>query len=110
MNDKSQPGSTPSSTASLPRDHSRCRRFRITGRVQGVFFRDSTRRTAQQLGITGFAKNEADGSVLVLACGSQAALEELAEWLKSGPRLASVDRVRAEPAEVSKVPDSFLVC
>ena len=93
----------------MPRDNSRCCRFRITGRVQGVFFRDSTRRVAQQLGITGFAKNEADGSVLVLACGTQSALEHLAEWLKSGPRLASVDRVLAEPADVSEKLDSFVV-
>ncbi len=99
-----------SSTASLPRDHSRCRRFRVTGRVQGVFFRDSTRRMAQQLGITGFAKNEADGSVLVLACGTQGALEQLADWLKSGPRLASVERVHAEAADVGEKPDSFVVC
>jgi acylphosphatase len=110
MNEKRQPGSTPSSIAPLPPGGGHCCRFRVSGRVQGVFFRDSTRRMAQQLGITGFAKNEPDGSVLVLACGQQAALEQLAEWLKSGPRLASVDRVLAEPAEVSEVPGSFLVC
>lgn len=109
MNDKLLQSCTPSSTASVPDDGGRCCRFRVTGRVQGVFFRDSTRRTAQQLGITGFAKNETDGSVLVLACGPQAALDQLAEWLKSGPRLASVERVLAEPADVSAKPDSFTI-
>ena len=61
------------------------RHWRIEGRVQGVFFRCSTRRQAEALGLTGSAFNEPDGSVSVLACGSQIALDELEAWLQKGP-------------------------
>jgi acylphosphatase len=70
-----------------------CRLFRIEGRVQGVWFRESTRREAESLGITGYAENKRDGSVEVLACGDSAALERLAGWLGVGPPAARVTRV-----------------
>ena len=76
------------------------RRFTIRGRVQGVFFRESTRRVAEELGITGHAINLSNGDVEVLACGNAAALEKLAEWLEDGPRMASVTSVTAEEAQV----------
>ena len=85
-----------------------CRHFRITGRVQGVFFRDSTRQVAQSLKLTGYARNVADGSVEVLACGATEAVERLAEWLQSGPPNARVDRVEAVPVDVAK-PPSFTI-
>jgi acylphosphatase len=72
------------------------RRFTIKGRVQGVFFRESTRRVAEQLGITGHAINLSNGDVEVLACGEPAALDQLAEWLKEGPTMANVSSVSAE--------------
>lgn len=75
------------------------RRFTIRGRVQGVWFRDSTRRQAQALGISGSATNLANGDVEVCAFGETAALDELAEWLQSGPPLAQVDAVIAVPTE-----------
>lgn len=78
---------------------SECRRFLITGRVQGVWFRESTRREAVPLGITGHAANCPDGSVEVLACGSSEALDHLAEWLRRGPPMAEVTDVASEPAE-----------
>ena len=83
--DESRPA--PGSTATL------CRHFRITGRVQGVFFRDSTRERALQLGLTGSARNMPDGSVEVLACGTGEALEQLGLWLQTGPPTASVSNV-----------------
>lgn len=73
-----------------------CARFIMTGRVQGVFFRASTRERALQLGITGHAKNRADGSVEVVASGTQAALDELDGWLHHGPPAARVDAVTRE--------------
>lgn len=76
-----------------------CRLFRIEGRVQGVWFRESTRREAEPLGITGYAKNRADGSVEVLACGEPDALDRLAAWLGNGPPLARVTRVEWSLAE-----------
>ena len=75
------------------------RRFTIQGRVQGVFFRDSTRQVANSLGIKGHAVNLRDGDVEVFACGEQEALEQLASWLERGPPLARVARVIAEDAE-----------
>lgn len=68
-----------------------CRRFLVSGKVQGVFFRASTVRTAERLGLRGLARNLPDGRVEVLAVGDPRALQELAVWLASGPPLARVD-------------------
>lgn len=76
-----------------------CRLFRIVGRVQGVWFRESTRREAEALGITGHAKNLPDGSVEVLACGTPAALDRLAGWLGEGPPMARVSSVEWSDAD-----------
>lgn len=84
-----------------------CWLFRIEGRVQGVWFRESTRREAQPLGITGYAENKADGSVQVLACGEPDSLARLAEWLKQGPPMAQVDRVDWI-VTASECPNSFV--
>lgn len=86
-----------------------CRLFLIEGRVQGVWFRESTRRAAQPLGITGYAKNMADGSVQVLACGEPGALNRLAEWLRQGPPLAQVDRLEWIVSS-NECPESFVTC
>ena len=69
------------------------RRFRVTGKVQGVYFRHSTRMEAEALAIRGFARNLADGSVEVMAHGSSAAVERLRQWLHQGPRMARVESV-----------------
>jgi acylphosphatase len=82
------------------------RRFIVKGRVQGVFFRDSTRRLAESLGITGHAVNLDDGSVEVFACGETVALDELSEWLSRGPPMAVVTEVDNRPAEWQSL-DSF---
>ena len=83
-------------------------RYRVTGRVQGVFFRASTRREAISLGITGYAKNLPDGSVEVLACGSAAAVEQLGEWLWVGPAAARVSHVDGVGVELN-VPAEFSI-
>jgi acylphosphatase len=85
------------------------RRFFISGRVQGVWFRASTAREALRLGINGWARNLNDGRVEVLATGAPAALDELAAWLRRGPPMAKVHAVEAltiEPAAVDLV-DGF---
>jgi acylphosphatase len=76
--------------------------YTVKGRVQGVWFRDSTRREALKLNIIGYAKNLANGDVEVLAVGEVAALDSLCRWLNEGPPLARVGEVREEsvrPAE-----------
>lgn len=70
-----------------------CRRCRVAGLVQGVFFRASTRARAQQLGVTGWAKNLPDGSVEVLVCGAEEAVAQLCAWLWEGPPPARVSEV-----------------
>ena len=82
---------------------SRARRFTIKGRVQGVWFRDSTRKVAESLGLSGHAINLSDGNVEVFACGDEAALEQLADWLQDGPRMAKVDQVIEGHAEWEEV-------
>ncbi|MEM7708780.1 MAG: acylphosphatase [Pseudomonadota bacterium] len=72
------------------------RRFWIAGKVQGVFFREWTRQQANRLRLAGHALNTADGRVEVLAFGSEAALDELAEKLQQGPPAARVERVVTE--------------
>lgn len=82
------------------------RRFTVKGRVQGVFFRDSTRRVARSLGLTGHAINLSNGDVDVLACGDPDALAKLAAWLHEGPRMAEVTDVIERPAG-SEFPENF---
>jgi acylphosphatase len=65
----------------------------VRGRVQGVFFRASTQREAKRLGLTGWVKNRADGSVEVLAEGEEDDLKELIAWANRGPSAARVERV-----------------
>jgi acylphosphatase len=77
-----------------PNSKPKCRRFRVIGNVQGVFFRASTRDEARKLGITGHAVNLPDGSVEVLACGTSEALQSLRIWLHEGPAMARVDELR----------------
>ncbi len=77
----------------------RARRFTIKGRVQGVWFRDSTRKVAESLGLSGHAINLNDGNVEVLACGDEAAIDQLAEWLRDGPRMAKVVQVIENDAD-----------
>ncbi|MFQ6021256.1 MAG: acylphosphatase [Acidiferrobacterales bacterium] len=74
----------------------RCKRFLVSGQVQGVFFRASTQDTARRLGLCGFARNLADGRVEVVACGEPSRLAELEDWLWQGPPYARVSNVVSE--------------
>jgi len=85
-----------------------CARFVVSGRVQGVFFRASTREEAQRLGLTGHARNLPDGTVEVVACGDDAALAQLESWLAFGPPLAQVSRVERGPTDLA-VPERFRI-
>lgn len=76
-----------------------CYRCRVGGRVQGVFFRASTREQAMRLGVSGYARNLADGRVEVMACGEPAAVAQLRDWLRMGPPMAAVTGVACEPLD-----------
>jgi acylphosphatase len=86
-----------------------CRRFLVSGKVQGVFFRASTARQAEQLQVRGWAKNLPDGGVEVLALGSPPAVEKLGDWLRQGPPRARVDAVEVseEVPEVHRTLSDF---
>ena len=76
-------------------------RLWIHGRVQGVFFRDSVRRTATERGVSGWAENLPDGSVEVVIEGEPDAVRAVADYCRQGPRHAHVDHVDEQqtPAE-----------
>ena len=70
-----------------------CLHLHISGRVQGVWFRESMKREAERLGMTGWVRNLTDGRVEAVACGTESQLEALLQWSAKGPPLARVDRV-----------------
>jgi acylphosphatase len=72
--------------------------YTVKGHVQGVWFRDSTRKEARRLGITGYVRNLTGGDVEVLATGNEAALDEFRVWLQRGPPMAKVCQIIEEPA------------
>ncbi|MFO8155873.1 MAG: acylphosphatase [Pseudomonadota bacterium] len=84
-----------------------CRRCRVGGRVQGVFYRASTGEQARRLGLTGHARNLPDGTVEVLMCGPETACDELESWLWQGPRMARVDSVECESVALDEPPSGF---
>jgi len=71
----------------------------VHGRVQGVFFRDSTRQRAQAAGVAGWVANRPDGAVEAVFEGDDDAVESLVAWMHDGPRGADVERVEIEDDE-----------
>jgi acylphosphatase len=72
-------------------------RVLVSGRVQGVFFRDTLRRLAEQQGVTGWVRNLPDGRVEAVLEGPAEDVGRLVEWAHHGPRHAVVDRVEVQP-------------
>jgi acylphosphatase len=84
-----------------------CKRCFVSGRVQGVFYRASAAERAQELGVTGYARNLADGRVEVLACGEEESVGEFCEWLSKGPPSARVSGVETEGTDCDPTPAEF---
>ena len=82
-------------------------RLIIKGRVQGVWFRDSTRKEALRLGVTGWVKNRSDGHVEMLAEGPEERVKELVAWCHHGPSNAIVSAVDETAEAWQGVYDSF---
>jgi acylphosphatase len=87
----------------------RTRQIRVSGRVQGVGFRYALRDEAHRLGVHGWVRNRADGSVEALLQGEDDAVNALVAWAERGPRAARVDAVRdaAPTPEVDKAYSDF---
>ena len=67
--------------------------LRISGKVQGVYYRASTKAKAEELGLRGWVKNERNGDVSVRVQGPEQQVEQLVAWCAEGPRLARVDHI-----------------
>ena len=72
----------------------------VKGKVQGVFYRASTKAVADQLGVKGYVKNEADGNVSIAAEGDEISLEMFLDWCKEGPQNAVVTSVESHEGEL----------
>lgn len=81
----------------------------LTGRVQGVGFRNFTQMRARQLGVTGWVRNERDGSVRLEAEGPRGALEDLLDAVRDGPRMARVEDVDADWVDAEDEFDVFRI-
>jgi acylphosphatase len=75
-------------------------KIRIYGKVQGVFYRASTKEKADELGLKGFVRNEPDGSVYAEAEGTNEQLDKLINWCRQGPVGAKVVDVNCERGEI----------
>lgn len=82
-------------------------RLGITGRVQGVGYRDWAMATAQRLGLKGWVRNRSDGSVEALVVGDDDAVGKMIEACRRGPTLAKVDAVDVEPVDLDVLPSGF---
>ena len=74
------------------------RRIVVSGRVQGVFFRDSMRRAAETRGVAGWVRNRSDGTVEAHLEGDEDAVGSVVEWARSGPSRAEVSAVDVDEA------------
>ncbi|WP_269930787.1 acylphosphatase [Aminobacter sp. HY435] len=86
---------------------SRVFRVRITGHVQGVSFRVWTKREADRLGLSGWVRNERDGSVTALVAGGEDAVAAMLKLFWQGPRGAVVFGVATDPASMESLPAGF---
>lgn len=82
--------------------------IRVSGRVQRVFYRHTSLRKAQELALTGFIRNEPDGTVYIEAEGNEDALGEFIKWCHRGPPLARVDYVEVSPGQLKNY-DTFTI-
>ena len=78
-----------------------CCQVKIIGKVQGVWFRDSTLKKAQELGIKGFVKNQPDGSVYIEAEGAKDNIKDFINWCHKGPPFAKVQSVEVKDMELT---------
>jgi len=81
-------------------------RVRVSGRVQGVWFRANTKQKADILGVKGWVKNTSDGCVEAIFEGDEKLVDEMVDWCKRGPPLAKVENVDVKTQNISSF-DAF---
>ena len=82
---------------------------RISGKVQGVFFRASAKQKAEQIGITGWVKNTSDGKVEAVFEGEEPCIQEILNWCHHGPPNAQVDKVDIRITCATKAFETFTI-
>lgn len=82
---------------------------RVFGKVQGVYFRQSTLAKALEFNVTGWVKNEPDGSVSAELEGDEAHISTMLEWMKKGPERASVDKIQVSEGKVREYSDFRII-
>jgi len=87
-----------------------CQRIIVSGHVQGVFFRDSTREKARALGLSGGVRNLRSGQVEVLVLGDSSDVQSLIKWLKIGPKHAKVSTIEVIDMPVNCLQDGQNLC
>ncbi|MBX3239340.1 MAG: acylphosphatase [Chitinophagaceae bacterium] len=85
------------------------KKIQVTGKVQGVFFRGSTREQAEKLGVRGTAQNLRDGSVEIFAEGEAPAVQALIDWCRTGPPRAVVEKVVIEEKPLKGYTDFHVI-
>jgi len=80
----------------------------VSGKVQGVFFRASAKRKAEELNITGNVRNNADGSVSIEAEGEEEDLQQFVEWCKQGPKFSQVERCEVKQGDIRNLKGFFI--
>lgn len=81
----------------------------VSGRVQGVWFRQSTKEKSDTLGLNGWVRNLNDGRVELKASGDELAVRQLEAWLGQGPELATVAEVDSKVVDLAEIPVGFEV-
>lgn len=79
--------------------------IKVTGKVQGVFFRKNTSTVAEKLGIKGWVRNHSDGSVIIEAEGGKEVLEQFLQWCHTGPESAVVAGVESQVSDIKEYAD-----
>ncbi len=82
---------------------------RVSGRVQGVWFRASTKQKAEQLGVTGWIRNTSNGCIEAIFEGDENMVKEMIDWCNHGPPQAKVENVEIKNQPVTKAFDSFAI-
>lgn len=84
-----------------------CKRYLISGQVQGVFYRSSAQHQASLHGLRGWVRNLRDGRVELLACGDETDLSKMEKWLEIGPELAKVSNIESIKETLKTLPAVF---